>query len=279
MKYVLKNDNLRAEIDGAGAQLVSVIYKGKERLWQNDNGSWSGHAPVLFPLCGNCAMTVGGKTYGGMPRHGFASGKTFELANKTDGRVRLALKSDENTRAVYPFEFAFFVEYELTGNGIRITYEVEPTGGEPVPFACGGHESYALDGRLSEYKIVFDKDEEFTALLHDDEGRLTGETLAFGRGRELILPEKFLDGTTVILGGIASRSVELCARDGKPIAKTSFDGFGNLLLWRPRDARMICIEPWSNLPDTVGERKEFADKSGVFMADKTVKLVRTVEYF
>ena len=49
MTYQLSSGLLELEISSIGAELISVKKQGKERLWQNENGGWSGHAPVLFP--------------------------------------------------------------------------------------------------------------------------------------------------------------------------------------------------------------------------------------
>ena len=49
MTYEFGSDVLRCEVSDIGAELVSVKLNGKERLWQNDNGGWDGHAPILFP--------------------------------------------------------------------------------------------------------------------------------------------------------------------------------------------------------------------------------------
>ena len=51
MNYYLKNNKLELVIDSFGAQITSVKLDGIEKLWQNDNGSWEGHAPLLFPVC------------------------------------------------------------------------------------------------------------------------------------------------------------------------------------------------------------------------------------
>ena len=44
---------------------------------------------------------------------------------------------------------------------------------------------------------------------------------------------------------------------------------------------MICLEPWLNLPDTVGERKEFFQKAGVVCVPPKGKkiFVRKITYY
>ena len=97
------------------------------------------------------------------------------------------------------------------------------------------------------------------------------------------LPLEYLQhGNTLIFKNITSRAVTLKERDGKPFAKVTFDGFNNLLLWRAENAKYICIEPWTNLPDPEKTPDiEFKTKAGVMeVAPKTVKtLTRSIEYF
>ena len=71
MLHTIKDGNLSVTVNDEGAEFVNIVYNGKEKLWQNDNGSWAGHAPVFFPACGRCAVVVDGKFYS-RKLHGFA---------------------------------------------------------------------------------------------------------------------------------------------------------------------------------------------------------------
>ena len=44
---------------------------------------------------------------------------------------------------------------------------------------------------------------------------------------------------------------------------------------------MICLEPWLNLPDTMGERKEFSRKTGVVCVSPKGKRIfrRKITYY
>jgi hypothetical protein len=43
MVYSIGKENLVIKIDEQGAELISVCFDGKERLWQNQTGGWAGH--------------------------------------------------------------------------------------------------------------------------------------------------------------------------------------------------------------------------------------------
>lgn len=280
MRVAFSNGILSAEADTCGAELVGLCFEGRERLWQNESGEWAGHAPVLFPVCGNCAVHEGGRVYP-MDRHGFARRSEFTIKEKRDNGVCFELISNEYTRERFPYSFVFRVRYMLLGVKLQIVYEVENPAGSELYFSCGGHESFALERPIGEYELRFPKREKFLSHVHNGEGRLTGETLDLGQGTRLPLPEAFLsEGRTAIFGDLRSRSVCLCERGGKPLAKITYRGFPNLLLWRPGSAQMICIEPWYNLPDGTEPLSDFSKREGVVCvpSHKKHKFVREITY-
>ncbi|MBQ7879981.1 MAG: hypothetical protein IJ317_04970 [Clostridia bacterium] len=282
MIYTLQNKEITVKISSIAAEIISVVKGGKERVWQNETGEWNGHGPVLFPVCGHFGVTVDGKSYP-IGAHGFAKKRDFALTTKTDDRLTLALRSDETTKAVYPFDFIFEVTYRLASNVVEIEYKVQNPAKTPLYFACGGHESFALDtDRVDEYEIVFEQEEKIVHQVHDDDGYLTGETQDFGAGKAFTLPYDFFqDGRTLVLKDLRSRKATLCKKTGGVVAQITFDGFENLLLWRGGNAKYICIEPWTNLPDLANTPDiEFSQKAGVIKVDgeSEITLVRTVAY-
>ena len=88
MIYTLKNNEITVAISSVAAEIVSVLKGGKERVWQNETGEWSGHGPVLFPVCGHFGLTVDGKAYP-IGAHGFAKKSDFALLDKTENSVTL----------------------------------------------------------------------------------------------------------------------------------------------------------------------------------------------
>ena len=280
MRVKFSNGILSAEADTLGAELVSVKLKKHERLWQNESDEWAGHAPVLFPVCGKCAVRVGWREYP-MERHGFAKSSEFTLKSFKKNAVCFELCSNPETKKKFPYDFVFRVKYSLQDWHLCIAYEVENPTDRELYFSCGGHESFALEQPLENYELHFPRTEKFEALLHNSEGLLTGETLDMGMGNCLALPHEFLqNGNTLILSKVRSRKVVLC-ESGRAVAEISFNGFSNLLLWRPGDAQMICIEPWHNLPDTVGKKVcKFSEREGIVSVPphRRKRFVRKIEY-
>jgi galactose mutarotase-like enzyme len=69
-----------------------------------------GGIPILFPICGNLpanTYTLNGQSYT-LKQHGFARELPWEVVDQaTDDRasITLSLTSNDQTRAVYPFDF------------------------------------------------------------------------------------------------------------------------------------------------------------------------------
>ena len=279
MRVRFSNGIITAEADTHGAELVSVAVGGRERLWQNQSGEWSGHAPVLFPVCGKCSVLLNGREYE-VGRHGFARNSEFTLVEERKNAVSFQLRSSAETKLRYPFDFIFRVRYLLIGARLKIVYEIENPSAGVLYFSCGAHESFALERPVGEHELLFSRKENFSSLLHDENGCLNGEAVSFGEGTRLALDEDFLsEGRTIIFKGLRSRRVVLCERGGNAVAKIKFSGFPNLLLWRAGQAPFLCIEPWHNLPDD-GKSVAFPNREGVIAlhAHQKKKFTREIEY-
>jgi len=100
-----------------------------------------GGAPILFPSPGKLEsgrFSFEGKT-GTLGQHGFARNEPWEIVERRDDRVTLRLRSNERTRAVFPWDFAFTLEYILEEGKLSIRQHVEATSAATVPCAVGFH--------------------------------------------------------------------------------------------------------------------------------------------
>lgn len=280
MIYSIFNKTLKVSINTFGAEIVSVVFNGVERVWQNENGKWSGHSPVLFPVCGNSAVVIDGKDYN-MPFHGLAKRNEFSVVSVDEKSITLLFKYDEKTLEVYPFKFEFYVKYTVEDNSLKVNYVVKNVGDNDMPFAVGRHDSFSLESSLDHYRLRFEKEESFLAERHDDDGSLTNIYDDLGTGNVLNLPDnRLIGGHTIIFGGINSNSVILETDEGGIVAEVRFNGISNLLLWRPDDSQMICIEPWSALPD--GENTiDFTENEKYFVIkpEEQKKYVFEIKYY
>ena len=116
----LSNNVISIEVDPHGAELVSLVRKGREYMWNGDAKFWNRRAPILFPAVGkpyNNEIRIDGKVYP-MKQHGFARDCEFEEAG--EGLLVMKDVRPEN----YPYRFALEAQYKLDGNRVDITWTV-----------------------------------------------------------------------------------------------------------------------------------------------------------
>lgn len=264
MIYTIKSDKLTVKINSLGAEMISVVKDGKERLWQNGDGSWDGHALTLFPFCSTVKVYVNGKYYPNVI-HGIAWISEFSLVSASENSLTLRLVQSDETKKHYPFDFTLDITFEIESDSIKITNRIYNPMDIPLPYAFGSHESYALDLSIDEYYLEFEKDEHFknysyakrkTPLGYGDMG--CGNTLALSN-------EYFKNDASLVFADMNSRWIKLCKKDGTVLAKVEYDDiYHDLVCWKTESGSYICIEPWMNLCDfDSDDRTEFSEKRGI----------------
>ena len=250
----IKNDKLEVVIDSYGAELASIkCNDGKERLWQGDAKFWGNRAPVLFPIVSR--LTNNKYTYNGteyeMFCHGFASHSEFELESAGADRAVFLLCSDDKTRACYPFDFEFRVDYYLEGNSLCIGFDIRNMTDGDMYFSTGSHEGLSCPGGVSNYSIVFDETEEsLDSLIVDKDRGVLSDTYNVGKNtREIKLRDDYFTVDALIFLNLKSNGLSVRDdRTGESV-HIDFTGFDTILIWSKCGAPYVCIEPWSGCPD------------------------------
>lgn len=277
---VLNNGVLSVTISTYGAEVVSAIRNGKEMVWQGSEKFWTGHSPLLFPVCGafrDFKYEYKGNTYE-IPPHGFTRKSNFEITSKSENSVTMTLIQSAENKAVYPFEYDFVVTYSIKENQLTSVVEVKNNQSEPMYFSFGSHESFNLEGALEEYSVELENEEVF--LSPKIVGRLlTYENIDFGSGKVIKLEKQLFKYDTFMLRDISSRKLFLRHGD-KIIAQFDYDA-SNLLIWQPVGAPFICIEPWFRAPDYIDTCHDITKKPKMIKVDgqKSFTSTRTVTYF
>ena len=141
---VLENKEMRVELAEVGAEIRSVKRDGVEYMWDARAEVWASSAPMCFPICGGLKddkFVFEGKEYT-LNKHGYAKFTLFEVEEKSDNRVVFLHRSDETTKAKFPFDYELRVIYTLEGNSLRIEYDVKNLSGKTMYFNIGSHEAY-----------------------------------------------------------------------------------------------------------------------------------------
>ena len=244
---------------------------GRDWIWRGSEKSWKSSAPVLFPAIGTLkdgGATIAGDFYA-VPRHGFAKFQQFEVLEQGEDYISMILKENEETKKVYPFDFAFIVTYRFLENGFETRFTVENHSSREMPFLVGGHPAFNCpmkDGeQFEDYILYFEKEETIGSTLCPEPAKLLThqqEKCINDDGRTLELKYSWFDRyDTYILCGLNSRSVDLIHRDTRKGIRFSYD-MPVLAVWSMPNkcAPYVCLEPWQGCPAFADETGRFEDK-------------------
>ena len=243
---------------------------GEELIWEGDPAVWSGHSPLLFPICGGLKedrYIYAGKEYT-LPKHGFARHSEFQVEEVTTDRAVFSLQSSEETKKAYPFDFLLTVTYQLEGEKLLVTYDVRNLTDGEMYFSIGSHEAYACPNGIEEYSVIFEKEENLDAVVLDG-NTLSDQTVRIGeKVRELPLRYEYFAVDALVFINLESRAATLRNhRTGKEI-KVEFPGADYFLIWTKPQAKYICLEPWCGCPDFTKSSYEIAEKRGIIRVAK-----------
>lgn len=270
MFYTIHNSKMTIQINSLGAQLWSVKdTEGREYLWQGDESYWRNRATNLFPFCGR--QTEGkyqyqGKTYE-MMIHGFAKQYEYTVAEHSGQHLVLSLAANEETKAMYPFDFEYRVHFTLEEKTLKICYEVQNTGNSTMYFALGGHPGFfvPMEEGLSydDYEVQFEK-ERIEKVVVSPEYFVTEETIPAPEIHHSVmkLAHSLFDNDAIILKD-AGTSVILHSPKATKKLRVTYPDMKFLAFWHTpqTDAPFLCIEPWTSLPARQGVIEDLEKKS------------------
>lgn len=272
---ILENHELHIEIAEHGAELMRIFDRRRntELLWNGDAKFWKRRSPILFPYVGKTwqgKVLINGEHY--FPSaHGFARDRDFICEFSDDKTAVFLLRSDDDTRKMYPFDFELRISYQLTGSNLCVGWNVRNLSQSEMPFTIGGHPAFCFaspDDKKDDYYLKFvlrdNKDELCCSLLDLATGTVTGEfdTVPLSRGC-LPLSESLFSGDTLIMDGGQVRSVDLYHKDGTLRVGVSCDGFPNFGVWSMPNAPFVCLEPWMGRCDDSGFDRELREKPNI----------------
>ena len=258
MKLItIQNSSLTVTLDAEGAVLHSIVKDGLEYLWQGDARYWKRRDANLFPYVGRLTdgkYLLRGKEYP-MTIHGFCIGTEFAVTDHSETSVRFTLEESETTLAMYPFRFAFHVEYRLEGDSIVKTCLVENRNAEEMYFGFGGHPGFRVPldvGGFSDWQLVFGESCQPVRIDFDPSNyRLAGTQQSFPleNGTTIPLTHSLFDLDAVVLGDTC-RSVTICSPLSSRSVTVEYPDMPFVGFWHaPKtDAPYVCIEPWVSLP-------------------------------
>ena len=271
MSVTISNDFLEATINEQGAELASLRANEIEYIWQADPKYWGRHAPLLFPFVGRLKddqYTYQGKTYS-MGQHGFARDKLFSVVEQTKDKVTFLLESDEETKAVYPFDFALTVSYEIWGEGVRIRFNVENAGTEEMIFALGGHPAFNIplteELKFEDYFIAFSPQKSRVKIpLEGPFTNLDQKTIG-QTNTNIQLSRDLFKEDALIYETRGLNAYTLGSEESSHRVRVAYNNVPYVGLWSPypAEAPFVCIEPWWGFADTIDSTGRLEDKEGM----------------
>lgn len=269
MLYKIKNQNITLQVDTLGAEMHSLKHGSIEYLWQCGD-AWKRYAPILFPFISSPLdrkYLVNGKEYFMKANHGFARDMEFELVRQSANELVFELKSNEETKAQYPFDFILQVSYKLLENGVEVKHEVLNTGTSPMYFYLGGHPAFNCpidEGAFTDYVVEYEKSE---ALTHQN-GELVQNV---AENRIIPLTRSLFDNDAIILDHPNSKAITLHSEKSAHSVTVEFPESDAIAVWSPTGddrAAFVCLEPWTSVPvDFDNDEAELAEKKHAIKLD------------
>ena len=288
----ISSNSLTASIDTMGAQLMSLRKGESEYLWQGDSNWWPRRAPILFPIVGVLKDSKAESAEGtiSLARHGLARLNQFEVVEQSPSSVTLQLKSTEETRKSYPYDFELKLIFSVAGDTLTQTYKVTNPANVVLPFTLGAHPAFNIPipgvktTALDQYHLLFTRSWTSYGPSITDEGlcdyttpqRLIVDSDTLPLSWELIDREK-----TITLEDVPDRRITLAANaEASSEAhgiQMDFEGFDYLGIWSAAPGcPFVALEPWCGIADTVDCDGIFEHKPGIISLEPAQSIAKTL---
>lgn len=225
-----------------------LLYLDRE-TFLNPQANIRGGIPVLFPIAGQLVdgqYEWNGETYR-MKNHGVARILPWEVIStgtENSAFVTIALHSNSETLAAYPFEFELRFTYRLQDGVLSIEQQYINHSQNEMPMVAGFHPYFATEGKNLTYGT------DATRLL-DYNDKL----------------EKPFNGQ-LDLGDMVESAALLDARKSeisfpltseRNVRLSYSEEFRYAVLWSFEGKPFVCVEPWTALNEALN------DKAGLLM--------------
>ena len=226
-----------------GGIITGWRVKGQEILYldtarfANPDLSVRGGIPILFPICGNLpdnTYTHNDQQYT-LKQHGFARDLPWEVREQiTEDRagMTLVLTSNDQTRAVYPFDFELAFTYQIKGNALEIFQRYTNRSTEVMPFSTGLHPYFlALDKSQLRFNIP--------AVQYQDQRARTKHPFTGTFDFE----QDEIDVAFNQLTGLAASVTDASRQMRLTLSYNST--YSTVVFWTLQGKDFYCVEPWS----------------------------------
>lgn len=249
-------------IIGFGVEGEEVLFLNKKTFYDQD-ANVRGGIPILFPISGqlnNGEYEWEGKIYN-MKNHGFARNNSWEVIDQNinqEASITLLLKSNEEMKKSYPFDFEVMLTYSLNDLTLSIHQEYINKSDSNMPIYAGFHPYF----RTSTKNINYDTDAKTFLDYNDSKIKDVGKGLDLTDMKESLV---LLDATKK---EISFDLPEL----KKKVLMIYGEEFKYVYLWTEKDQDFICVEPWMAKTDEMNRKEELC----MLSPGETLKTVMTI---
>lgn len=273
MAVKLENEFLCVEIAEMGAEVTRIYDKAEDNeiLWEGNPVYWKRHSPVLFPNVGKTyknRVLINGTQYP-TSQHGFARDNVFTCIEAANEKASFMLRSSEETKEVYPFDFELHINYKLNKKELTVEWQVKNCGDETMYFTIGGHPAFRFakpEETKADYVLKILGKEKLEYVLIDISCGCANldevHTLQLSEETYPLSDELFAKDALVVDNGQIEEAW-LCHKDGTPYVGVRSAGFPNYGIWSVEGAPFVCLEPWMGRCDNVGFNAELSEKPNV----------------
>jgi galactose mutarotase-like enzyme len=274
--YVLTDQNAQSQLDVVperggiitrwSLQNQDLLYLDAERF-QDPSLSVRGGIPILFPICGNLpnnTYTYNGEQYT-LKQHGFARDLPWEVTDQVTNdlvSLTLTLNSNDQTRAVYPFDFQLAFTYQIQGNTLELQQRYTNHSTEPMPFSTGLHPYFFTSDKTQlEFEIPGSEyQDQITKDVHPFSG-------TFDVNRDEI---------DVAFRPVTKTSASVTDKGRRlKIALSYSELYSTLVFWTVKGKDYYCLEPWSAPRNALNTGEHLTQLAPGASCEATVRLTAT----
>ncbi len=284
MAVKLENEFLCVEIAEMGAEVTRIYDKTEDNeiLWEGNPVYWKRHSPVLFPNVGKTyknRVLINGTQYP-TSQHGFARDNVFTCIEAANEKASFMLRSSEETKEVYPFDFELHINYKLNKKELTVEWQVKNCGDETMYFTIGGHPAFRFakpEETKADYVLKIPGKEKIEYVLIDISCGCANvdkvHTLQLSEETYPLSDEMFANDALVVDNGQIEEAW-LCHKDGTPYVGVRSEGFPNYGIWSVEGAPFVCLEPWMGRCDNAGFNAELSEKPNVNKVEAGEKFIK-----
>lgn len=270
-KFTLKNSFISLSVNSFWAEINSLLFKNREVIYQKEKKFWQRQSPVLFPIIGG--LKNGQYTFWWekflLSQHGFARDMEFNCFLHDDKELHFVLKSNEETRKKFPFDFELYIRYFVFEKSVKVEYEVKNLSDSEMFYSLWWHPAFNIWAKIDWYLIDFWKNMTNERVFRLDNNHLFNENnyekFPIQTENNLLhLNEKLFINDAMIFKDLTIKNLDFCYKDQKIFA-FHYENFPHLGIWKQKDAPFICIEPWDGYADLSSTSWNLQEKAGIQM--------------